>query len=527
MAADVPSSPPASTPATVTASPVVTAPAPTGATFYVDGPEYRYAVSGNNLLPQATIEAILKTAATPKAAVDAINNAFADAGYLLVVIGGQVENKLVALQIIQGRITQIDAPPEYLPFVRSLLERDDITRNQLIRETAMVDFYGQRQGVSPRPTFAKAEQVGGTKLVITEEPIPGARPWSAGLVFSNLSGRFSSRYTVGGSAAVRPGNGLELTATYNQGLPGLTSESAGASYKSGTLGASIVTPWGLYGLSYAKTDYQIGESGAPFYPSGELEQGGVNGTQIVFATPSSRVTTTQSLMHYSNRQTVDIDAPERFTLVEQDYDVVSAGAGYNGSFSLFGQNTSFGGSVTVAKGISSPSGTFLPADLGIPDPRFLLLQANASAQMALPYDLSAGLTLTLQHSDSTLPQAQQWVLGGFGNLSAWLPAVLVGDSGLLGRATVNTSSYLWGAFSFSGGVFAEAGVSRMDYRARGEPYTRGLGDIGLSVVGSTTTGTTLTLAYAVPVWYRNVNGAVRESADSNRAQVYFTLNQTF
>lgn len=527
MAADVPSFPPAPETAPASAAVVASAPAAAGATFYVDGPEYRYAVAGNNLLPQATIEAILKTAATPKAAVDAINNAFADAGYLLVVIGGQVENKLVALRIIQGRITEIEAPREYLPFVNNLLDRDDLTRNQLIRETAMVDFYGQRQGVSPRPSFVKAEQVGGTKLVITEEPIPGAKPWSAGLVFSNLAGRFSSRYTLGGSAAVRPGNGLELTATYNQGLPGLTSESAGASYKSGTLGASIVTPWGLYGLTYAKTDYQIGESGQPFYPAGNLEQGGINGTQIAYATPASRVTTTQSVMRYSNLQTVQVGEPEPFPLVEQDYTVVSAGAAYNGNFAIFGQNTAFSVSMTVAKGISGAKGTFAATEIGTPDPRFLLVQANAAAQTALPYDLSGSFTLTAQHADSTLPQAQQWVLGGFGNLSAWLPAVLVGDSGILGRATVNTSPYQWGAFSFSGGAFAEAGLSRLAYRGLNEPETRGLGDLGLSVTGSTTTGTTLTLAYAFPVWYHNVEGAVRQSANSSRAHLYFTLNQTF
>ena len=97
MAVDAPPTPPAAEPAPA----AQVAPAPAGGTFYVDAPEYRYAVTGNTLLPQARIEAILKAAATPKAAVDALNSAYVEAGYLFVVIGGQVDNKLVALQVVQ------------------------------------------------------------------------------------------------------------------------------------------------------------------------------------------------------------------------------------------------------------------------------------------------------------------------------------------------------------------------------------------------------------------------------------------
>lgn len=518
--------PPAPAPAAV-----ATAPAATGTSFYVDGDGYRYGVTGNTLLPQARIEAILKAAATPKAAIDALNNAYVDAGYLFVVIGGEVDNKLVALRVIEGRITEIDAPADMLPFVRNLRERSDLTRNQLLRETAMLDIYGQRQGVRPAAGFAKAAEVGGTRLTVTEEPIPGAKPWSAGLSFSNLSGRFSSRYTVGGNASVRPGNGLELTAGYNQGLPGLTSESSGASYKSGSLGGSIVTPWGLYGWSYLKTNYQIGESGAPFYPAGDNEQGGINGTQIVFASPTSRIVTTQALTRYSSLQTVDLSTPGMpeflYTLVDQNYTVGSAGATVSTSGSLGGQNAGFNAGVTLAKGLTGRSGSFLSTGPGYPTPRFLLVQGNATLQSSLPYDLTAALTVTAQHADATLPQAQQWVLGGYGNLSAWLPAVLIGDSGILARATLATASVQWSGYTLSAGAYAEAGVARLDHRGSGEPYTRGLGDAGLSLTGSTPFGTTLSLAYAFPVWYRNVDGAVRHAVDSNRANLYFTLTQTF
>lgn len=518
MAADLPPNAPAEAPA------AASAPAPAAAEpIYVDAGEYRYSVLGNTLLPRATVEAALKGAATPKEAIDALNKAYVDAGYLLVAIGGQVNNKLVALQVVQGRIAEIDAPPDLVPYFRRVIDRDDVTRDMMLRESALADLYASRQGVRPKATFSPAQATGGTKITLVEEPIEGAKPWGAGLAFSNLSGRFASRYTAGGNLAVRPGGGLELTANYNQGLPGLTSDSSGSSYKSGGLGASLITPWGLYALTYTDTEYQIGQAGAPAYPAGHTEFGGITGTQLLYASPEARVVVNEGLNRYSNLQTVFGD----FKLVEQDYTVANIGATYTTSFVLAGQNSTFSAGLTVAKGLSGRSGSFLATEPGTPDPRFLLVQATVTASLTLPAGYTAGAALTAQQSDVTLPQAQQWILGGFGNLSAWLPATLIGDTGVLLRATANTPPFQWGAFSISGGAFAEGGVSRADIRREGEPYSRGLADAGLSLSGSTTTGTSLTLAYAWPVWYRNIDGAVRESVDRSRANLYFTLNQTF
>jgi len=517
--ADLPATPPAQAPA------AVVAPAPAASVpIYVDGPEYRFSVVGNTLLSRETIEKALLSATTPKEGIDALNKAYVDAGYLLVVIGGQVDNKLVAFQVLQGRILELDAPEDLQPYLRKLMNRDDLKTNELIRNSTLVDIYSGRQGLRPKASFSKAQEIGGTKLTVVEEPIEDAKPWSAGLAFNNLSGRFSSRYTVGGNASVRPGGGVELTAGYTYGLPGLASDSSGSSYRSAVLGGTVMTPLGLYGVNYSNTRYEIGPAGGIAFPAGGTEFGGVTGQQLVFADPVTRASVTEGLTWYQNTQSVFNGL---FETVDQNYAVATLGGTYNQSFVLWGQNSNFGAGVTVAKGLSSRRGTFLPADPGIPDPHFLLIQANASAQTTLPYGITAAASVNAQMTDAVLPQAQQWILGGFGNLSAWLPAVLIGDSGALARLVVSSPSFAWSVFSFSGGAYAEAGVSRLEQRGNGEPYTRGLGDLGLSLSATTTTGTSLALTYAFPVWYRNVEGAIRESADRNRANLYFTLNQTF
>ena len=525
MAADLP-------PSTPDAAPVaaVTAPAPAAATpVYVDANGYRYAVNGNTLLSPEAIEAALRNAPGPKEAVDALDQAYRQAGYLLVVVGGQVNNKLVAIQVLQGRISEFEAAPEIAPYVRRLVGRDDLTRNVLLRDTSMMDLYLARDGMRPKASFGKAEQVGGTKLTVTQEPIEGAKPWNASLAFGNLGSRYSSRYTAAGAGSVRPGGGLELSATYMQGLPGLSSDSSGASYRATALGGSLVTPWGLYGANYSYTQYRIGEVQAPLYPAGEIESGGITGTQLVYADESSRLSLNQAVTWYSNTQFVydDPDPSHGFVIVDQNYGAVSLGASYNRSVVVAGQNAAVAAGLTAMKGFSPRFGSFLPEGPGVPNPKFWLVQANVAMNVALPAGFAAGVTISGQGTDETLPQSQQWVLGGYGNLSAWLPAVLIGDSGALARATVTSRGYAWGEFSFSAGAFAEGGFARFSQRAVTDPSSRALADAGLSVTGTTTKGTNLTLAYAWPVWYRNVDGVAREAVDRSRANLYFTLNQAF
>ena len=107
----------------------------------------------------------------------------------------------------------------------------------------------------PVVSFAKAQEVGGSRILVSEEPLEGAKVWSAGASFGNWGSRFSSRYLASAYGALRPGAGVELTASWSQGLAGLTNASGGSHYRSGTVGASVVTPWGIYGATYNAIRY--------------------------------------------------------------------------------------------------------------------------------------------------------------------------------------------------------------------------------------------------------------------------------
>ncbi len=214
-----------------------------------------------------------------------------------------------------------------------------------------------------------------------------------------------------------------------------------------------------------------------------------------------------------------------FAITDQHYNFASVGTTFNTSFPAFGQKANFGVSLTASKGLSPLTGTFEPPQLGSANPRFGMIQGSLTYTQALPAGYSAGLSWSGQWADATVPQNQQWVLGGFGNLTAWLPSVLIGDNGTLARATATTPTWEWLGISLNGSIFAEGGVATLHYTPFGTPVSRGLADAGLSVSGSLKGGTSLLLAYAWPVASRNLDQAALDALD--RAHLYFSLNQSF
>ncbi|MEO8754465.1 MAG: ShlB/FhaC/HecB family hemolysin secretion/activation protein [Casimicrobiaceae bacterium] len=518
MPIDLPPDAPAPVPAPAAA---IVAPAQEAPTIFADSHGFHYAVTGNKFLAPEVVQAALESGASPKEAIEALNSEYFKRGYFLTALGGEVNRQLVSIKVLHGRITEADMVPGLAPYFSGIEDRDDLNRNTMIRKTLLAEFYAGREGMRPVVGFGKAEAVGGSKITVTQEPIEGAKSWAAGVSFGNLGSRFSSRYVANAQGAVRPGGGLELSLGYTLGLPGLTDASGGSQYQSGTAGASLVTPWGIYGVSYNGIKYTIGESAAPLYPEGDIDITSATGVQLFYADETTRLSVNEAFTHTDNVVNVFNRA---FNLTSQHYDFITLGVTGNKQFSLFGQNANIGVALTGMQGLSPPRGTFLPIDLGSPDTRFAILQVNVNYQQALPAGYTFGASFNAQWADSTVPQNQQWILGGLGNLSAWLPAVVIGDMGTLGRVAVNSPSWSWEGVSVSGSAFVEAGLTRFHFTAPTIPVTRTLADAGISITGSVSGGTSLTLAYALPVYYRNID---RDLADAQRAQVFFSLTQSF
>jgi hemolysin activation/secretion protein len=479
-------------------------------------------VRGDKFLGAETIGKVLDGTSDPQQAIGALYQAYQRAGHFLVAIRGQPGGpRRVTLEIINGQITDPAIPDELRGFYRGIEQRDDITSSDIIRRSVLAEAYATREGQKLTAGFGPAAEFGGSKYTLQAEPLPGADRWDLSLGFGNYGNRYSSRWLSSADLAVRPGLGTEFTAGYSEGLPGLDQDSKGSVYRSTSAGGSLVTPWGLYGASWNDVHYKIGDIAAPFNPIGDVTTWRLTGTQLMYADASTRWTLRQAYVNVENDVAV-FDG--LFTLTDQQYDYVDLGTGLNYTFDWLGRRTSVGLDMGHTRGLSDRSGTFNPPLPGTPEPEFKTYTAAASFDYALPAGLRLSANANGRWSEDTLPSQEQWVLGGFGNLSAYFPSVLVGDSGFLGRASLIGPTWRWADFQLSGSLFLETGGTQSHFRPAGTPDWQRLSDAGIALNASHRLGTSLSLSSAVPVESSNV---ARKQRDDARSYFYVQLLQRF
>ncbi len=141
---------------------------------------------------------------------------------------------------------------------------------------------------------------------------------------------------------------------------------------------------------------------------------------------------------------------------------------------------------------------------------------------------SMGVSLSGQVADITdaqrLPSQQQWVLGGYGNLTAWYPGVVSGDSGYLARVFAAAPTWNFWEMSLTPTIYAEAGGSRTSYIYPGVPNSQFLSDYGVGLSGTAFRRGTLNLGYAWPWRTRDVGP---EIVDGSRARLFFNAALSF
>ncbi len=516
---DAPAFPPPAQPPVVIEQP---APGYGNADLRVDAGHWHYRVTGNTLLPQARIRAILAAAADPQAAVQALSAAYQEQGYLLVAVkavsGGP---QTVWIQVVQGQVTQSSVPAELKGFFSGLEDRQDLTRDAMLRRTVLAQAYSARNGQSLHANFSPSSTPGGSELTVQTEPMPGSKPITGAFQLGNTGTRYASRYTTGLSLTADPGRGLEFTGNFVKGLANWSSASRGSQYKAASVGLSAITPWGVYGLNYQKTTYRIGDVAAPLFPQGEVQSLSANGSQLLHVTDRSRLGLTEALTHIGNTQSVYGGA---YQLTDQNYSYAAFGLQYSTTTVLAQRSGQLSLGLTLNKGLTGLRGSLDIERDGAPTPRFRAINYSASWVQPLPKSTALQLSLSGQRAFDTLPNQQQWVLGGLGTLSAYFPGVLVGDSGYSGRLSLQGPSWGWNGWSVTPSAFVETGGARYTYTAPGTPRWQNLtdGGIGLNLQGPK--GSNLTLVAARGISQSHVSSTVR---NGSHAAFFFNFQQSF
>jgi hemolysin activation/secretion protein len=486
---------------------------------------YHYTVIGNTLLPDQEIRHLLAGAITPEDAVNAINLAYHKAGYFLTAQRASVQGKEVSIQVVQGQITQENIAPGIAWFFTGLRQGTGLQSDDVIYRSVLANAYTQRNGQQIQMGFTPSTNPAGSTLEVHTSPIPGYSPLTGNIFFGNYGSRYSSRYLAGGSLSYNPGWGINISINGAQGLPGLTAASSGSQYTQGGLSASSITPFGIYGFNAQWTHYRIGKAAYPLNPTGNIFTWGLTGSQLVYANDHSRWSVSEAYTHVGNDVSVYQEVvPGGYPLTVQHYGYYSVGTQWNRSYNFFGKGGSVNTGFTYNQGISGSHGTLFNNAPGYPAARFHYFDANISWNQSLPLGISAIFNASGQGAFNTLPSQQQWILGGFGNLSAYYPGILAGDSGYSARFQLQSPAWRYKGFQLSSNLFAELGATTLTYLAPHTNPWQSLSDVGLGVNLTSPWGTSLTAMSAIPTGYNNVSKAIRRSS---RIDAYFVLSQNF
>ncbi|MDD4933273.1 MAG: hypothetical protein PHO89_07410 [Methylacidiphilaceae bacterium] len=498
----------------------------------------RYVVTGNTLLSAGKILDTLRDAKSPEDAVNRLKTAYQRAGYFLVTIRAVVEEKEVELEVIQGKITEARVVPSLRWFYGGLTNRPSVKTSDVIRRTVDAEAYAARQQEQPKINFSPGPDFASSVMDVETRPIESfapnplnqANPWNASVGFGNYGNRFAARYMSDAAVAYRPGYGLELTGGFTNGWDGLNPYTEGGQFQMENGGLSWATPWGVYGVTFANMQSAFGEVTAPLYPEVAMQNWQVYGQQTVYASESFRWTMNERLT--SMNFTEDV-FQGLFRLLSQDYGTAQLGTTVSQNFRTFGLPAQVGGNVYGVRGtrlgaFSGLQGAPLEGP-GVPTAYFTYYRGSASYTQTLPEGMQLVVTGYGQISQNTLPIMEYFVLGGMGNLAAWYPGVLYGDTGYITRAALFAPAVEQWGFTIRGNFFAETGGSRFNYSPGPGPAWHYLTDVGLGLDMVHRYGTTISAMAALPLDASMIGPTDNPHGyfAGGRVAVLFVLRQNF
>lgn len=421
----------------------------------------------------------------------------------------------IYVSIYAGTLNTVSAPPELLPYFDQLAKGEPLMLGEFEKKRLLASVHATRMGASYSPVFTAAE---GAAYDLTLKPAAeGVNPGAVRVNLSNAGNRFTGREFLDLDVRRGTSSGDEFSAlarTAAQVLE-IDDEEPGSDYHEYQLGWSRVTPIGLFGLAGRYLDYRQQAGGVGF--NGELWTVDAGYTGVLRSTTTSRITV-QGKVDYIYKQ-LEQDADGRLRQKEP-YASVEAGAAWSTSFRLVGQSLLGQTALSARKGFGDGDPTLTRADLGY----WLVRPSYSLRTQGSPW--TGELQLSLQYADVTVPEQQQWIVGGIGNLHAYVPGVAVGDRGLLARVVGEYAAVTFYTVSFKPRAFVEFAAAEYseDFADRPTDGVQSVADVGAELVVGFRPWLESALTAAVPV---HDSGISERTLDDARSDFFFRLTAKF
>lgn len=349
-----------------------------------------------------------------------------------------------------GKLSAVHAAAPMDRYFDDLAGADPLTASMLERRRVLASVHADRAGVESTPKFI-ADGAGGTVLEAQRDGL--AEPTALRLEYGNPGNRFVGRHFLDLSVETGDIWGDHFRLYWREALNGLNQQSVSPkTYHEPNLTYDRVTPWGIFGaaLDYATYEFVFNQLSL----RGELRQADVHYLLPLYADFDTRWTV-QAKFDYIEKKTEQ--QANRARLQSEQYGSVELGSSYAQTAEFGTHHASAEGALSMRKGLGSGRAQTGPGELD-----YLLLRPTLLATYAWTRHLASSVQASGQLTRDTLPEQQEQVLGGIGNLSAWLPGVAVGDSGYVMRAQTEYTWYVYG-FELKPRGFVEYGSTRLQH----------------------------------------------------------------
>lgn len=443
-------------------------------------------VSGSHYLSGEELQQIFNTARTPSQAVRMINAGAVRKGHMLVTTLYAQRGNTIYVHAIQGQLTDVSGPAAVAKAFQPLKGDADLTRSEFDRARIMAEVNADRFNADYSASFQMSPSNPGSVSMLIS-PVQGSSEDPTDLVIglNNEGNRFFGRYMGNVGMNHTFNSGTHISAVYQTALTDLDEGDVAGEYKGGEVALSQPFSWGTVDLSHQEITFEGKPSvfiANPFEST--IRVTALASDQIASAGQTHRLVSFQRLEKVNTEVE---DSAANVDTADEEYLTLELGANFYSLFGLMNKPFRWSVGVSVEAGLGDNDGTLRsdtsPAgvDETKRDAEFITLKANAAFKYAFSDSgLYWGGNFFTQQTDVQLPLWEQFATGGQGELAAYLPGALVGDSGTLMSTELGWDSEGDG-YTMNVAVFLEHGVTNFEDASGSDGDDRSLTDVGVKV----------------------------------------------
>jgi hemolysin activation/secretion protein len=487
---------------------------------------YQLHVTAGDILDEATVQNAVALADNLSNAVRNIGAAAYLAGYPASQVTYALSGQDLYVLVVPGKISGIRASEALKPYLDGLETADPMRDSDLEGHRTLASMAADRAGINVFPVFEPDGN--GGQVLDFEKNNQASDPTSIRVEFGNPGNRYASRYF--GDLEIKTASvwGDEFRVFAREGIQHLDANGKPGDYHEQNLGWNRVTPWGVFGVNGRNINYNYTAptTGGPIDLNGRIWVGEALWLYPLYSSFNSRWTVQAKVDRTSKEGKIDANSGVPASTYQRElYTSAEASTSYGDNFRFIGHAWNFTGGVAVRKGFGDNGANVDTTALPIHgDQAYLLFRPSATLKFFWNNSIASGLEASGQFSSDSVPEQQQWVLGGVGSLTSALPGVVVGDKGYLGRFYTEVSLPITDSLKLIPKVFVERGsatYANPNAAALQTGDAQTLTDAGAELGLKFGQFVDASMAYSKSFNDKNISPATKDASD---ARLYFRVS---